>query len=132
MKIKIDIANLAKIQTAINEANGRSTAHTFHAAAQIIECAENAEKKLADLGLIKSLRPGAVALAESGSSVARSYKYQRITGVIKLVRGSSAWFLTECTICETWSKTAGETFVSLTALQDISVSAIFRLRYGKL
>tara|TARA_R110000868_G_scaffold11688_2_gene57024 strand:+ start:3715 stop:4113 length:399 start_codon:yes stop_codon:yes gene_type:complete len=132
MNIKINIANLPAIQAAVNEANGRSTAHTFHAAAQIIQCAENAEKQLADLGLIKSLRPGAMAVATSGNAVARSYKYQRMISYAKMIRKSSAWFLIELSKFETWTTGAGITSINLTAAQDISVSAIFRSRYGKL
>ena len=131
MKIKIDIKNLTAIQAVLNQANGRSTAHTFTAAAEIIEAADNAERQLADLGLTKSLRAGATATASSGSGVPHAYGYQRIVGAVTLLRGSSAWFLVEATTGNTWCTKAGETRVALTPSQDTLVTGAFRSRYAK-
>jgi len=47
------------------------------------------------------------------------------------VRCSSAWFLTSLTNSETYRRTAGDTFVSLTASQDAEVTATFRSQYLK-
>ena len=131
MKIKIDIKNITAIQAELNRANGRSTAHTFTSAAEIIERANSAELQLEHLGLPKSARAGAWALAESGMRLPGAYKYQRITGKIKMVRGSCAWFLTECTTSQTWGKSTGGTFIALTAAQDTAAVATFRARYAK-
>jgi hypothetical protein len=131
MKIKIDIKNITAIQAVLNKANGRSTAHTFTSAAEIIERAANAERQLANLGLIKLLRAGATALATSGSGVPHAYKYQRIVCTVRLLRGSSAWFLVEATTGNTWCNKAGETRVALNALQDIFAQGAFRSRYAK-
>ena len=131
MKIKIDIKNIAAIQAQLNKANGRSTAHTFTSATEIIDRADNAERQLAELKLPKSARAGAWAFAESGAKLPNAYRYQRITGKIKMVRGSSAWFLLECTTSETWGKSTGGTFVSLTAAQDTAAVFTFRARYAK-
>ncbi|MFZ4536880.1 hypothetical protein [Propionivibrio sp.] len=131
MKIKIDIKNVTAIQAVLNQANGRSTAHTFTSAAEIIERAANAEQQLASLGLIKSLRAGATATASSGGSLPNAYKYQRIVGAVTLVRGSSAWFLVSATTGDSWCKKAGETRIALTSSQDAAVTEIFRSGYGK-
>jgi hypothetical protein len=131
MKIKIDIKNITAIQAVLNQANGRSTAHTFTAAAEIIEAADNAERQLANLGLTKSLRAGATALATSGSGVPHAYKYQRIVCTVRLLRGSSAWFMASATTCNTWCSKAGETRVALTPSQDAAVTQLFRNSYGK-
>jgi hypothetical protein len=129
--MKINLKNTTEIQAAINTANGRSTAHTFTSAAEILQRGEVAEQQLIDLGLIKSLRPGAVAVASSGGNVARAYKYSRITSKIKLLRCSSTWFLTEISNSETYATARGDTFVALTVAQDAAITALFRLRYAR-
>lgn len=131
MKIKITDQNNALIQITLNEANGNATAHTFRWANEIIDCARQAEDKLQQLDLKKGSRSGAIAKASSGGSVANAYKYTRITSTATMVRGSSAWFLTSLTCSETYRRSAGETYVSLTAAQDAEVTATFRSQYFK-
>jgi hypothetical protein len=131
MKTKIDSKNTAAIEAALAKTNGRSTAHTFNCASDIIECARIAEEKLQSLHLNKSLRSGAIASAISGGRVANAYKYKRITSTVQMVRGSSAWFLVTLSASKTFRRTAGDTYVSLTAAQDAEVTATFRARYGK-
>lgn len=131
MKIKINDQNNALIQIALGEVNGTATAHTFMQANEIIACALHAEDKLQQLDLKKGSRSGAIAKATSGGSVANSYKYSRITSTATLVRGSSAWFLTSLTTSETYRRTAGQVFVSLTPAQDAEVTATFRNQFGK-
>jgi hypothetical protein len=131
MKIKINDQNNALIQIALGEVNGNATSHTFTQANEIIACALHAEDKLQQLDLKKGSRSGAIAKASSGGSVANAYKYARITSTATLVRGSSAWFLTSLTASETYRRTAGQVFVSLTAAQDAEVTATFRNHFGK-
>ena len=131
MKIKINEQNRAALQAALDEANGTATAHTFRHVIDLIDCARQAEAKLEQLALKKGSRSGAIATANSGGSVANSYKYSRITSTATLVRGSSAWFLTSLTASETYRRTAGQVFVSLTPAQDAEVTATFRAQFGK-
>ena len=131
MKIKIDSKNTAALEAALAKTNGRSTAHTFTRASDIIECARVAEEKLQSLSLNKGRCSGAIASASSGGRVSNAYKYLRITSTVQMVRGSSAWFLTALSASETFRRTAGETYVSLTAAQDAEVTATFRAQYGK-
>jgi len=133
MKIKINMSakSGSAITAALTKANGKATAHTFRSCHSLLECAHQAEAQLQRLGLAKGSRSGATATANSGGSVANAYKYTRITSTAQMVRGSSAWFLTEVSAGETFRKTAGETFVSLTSAQDAEVSAKFRSQYGK-
>ena len=131
MKIKINDQNNALIQITLGEINGNATAHTFRWTNEIIACARQAEAKLQHLALKKKSRSGAIATANSGGSVANAYKYSRITSTATMVRGSSAWFLTSLTCSETYRRTAGDTYVSLTAAQDAEVTATFRAQFGK-
>ena len=131
MKIKINETNIAALQAAIEKDNGKATAHTFRSAGEIIACARQAETALQGLSLKKGSRSGAIATATSGGSVAHAYKYARITSIAVLVRGSSAWFLVDLSTAESFRRTAGDTYVSLTAAQDAEVTAKFRAKYRK-
>jgi len=131
MKIKISTQNTAALEAALANANGRSTAHTFKSAGDIIECARQAEAQLQSLSLAKGSRSGAIASAISGGSIPNSYKYTRITSIAILERGSAAWFLVEVGTCESFRRTAGAVYVSLTASQDSEVTATFRSKFGK-
>ena len=131
MKIKINDKNTAALQAALEKANGSATAHTFRSWNSLIECARQAEAKLDYLGLKKGSRAGAIATATSGGSVAHAYKYTRITSIAVLERGASAWFLVDLSTAESYRRTAGEVFVSLTAAQDTEVTAKFQAQYRK-
>jgi hypothetical protein len=68
--------------------------------------------------------------ASSGSSLPNAYKYTRIVSHITITRGSSAWFLTEISTCETWDKSAGGTYLTVTPEQDAIACAKFRASYS--
>jgi hypothetical protein len=131
MKIKINAKNTAALEAALAKSNGRSTAHTFRFASDLIECARKAEEKLDHLALKKGSRSGAIATANSGGKVPNAYKYTRITSTAVLVRGSSAWFLIDLLTSESFRRTAGGVYVSLTSEQDAEVTATFRAQYSK-
>lgn len=131
MKIKINDKNNALIQFELGEANGKANAHTFRWAVEIIAVAKDAEAQLESLNLAKGSRSGVIAAANSGGSVANSYKYSRITSTAVLKRGSSAWFLIAVSNAETFRKQAGEVIVILTSAQDAEVTAKFRAQFGK-
>jgi len=131
MKIKIKSNNIAALQAALEKANGNAIAHTYRHASQILEVAVGAEAQLESLNLAKGSRSGVIAAANSGGSVANSYKYSRITSTAVLKRGSSAWFLIAVSNAETFRKQAGEVIVILTSAQDAEVTAKFRAQFGK-
>lgn len=131
MKIKINETNREAITAALAAANGKATAHTFRSWYSLLECARLSEAKLDHLGLKKGSRPGAIATATSGGSVAHAYKYTRITSIAVLERGASAWFLVDLSIAESFRRTAGDTYISLTAAQDAEVTAKFHAKYCK-
>ena len=133
MKIKIDLSAKSKaaLTAALSRANGKATAHTFINCEEIIQASACIEAELHRLGLKKDSRSGAIATASSGGSVANAYKYTRITSTVTMVRGSSAWFLVAVSASETYRRTAGDTYISLTAAQDAEVTAKFRTQYSK-
>ena len=131
MKIKINDKNIAALQAAVEKSNGSATAHTFRSWHSLLECARQAEAKLDHLGLKKGSRAGAIATATSGGSIPNAYKYKRVTGIAVMVRGSSAWFLVDLSTAESFRRTAGDTYISLTAAQDAEVTAKFRAQYRK-
>jgi len=131
MKIKIDSKNTAALEAALKNTNGKATAHTFGYASDLIYCALKAEAQLESLSLKKGSRSGAIATSISGGRIANSYKYTRITTIAILERGSTAWFLTSLSTASSFRRTAGDTYVSLTAAQDSEVTATFRAKYGK-
>jgi len=130
MKIKINDTNREAITAALAAANGKATAHTFTHSSSVSAAARDAERKLDDLGIPKGQRAGATARARSNGSVPNAYKYTRVVSRITITRGSSAWFLTDVKAVETWDKTAGGTYVTVTAAQDAIAIAKFRASYS--
>jgi hypothetical protein len=130
MKIKIDEQNREAINAALAAANGKATAHTFTTASEVIAAANDAEAQIAALGISKNERAGATARASSGGKLPNAYKYSRVTTRITITRGASAWFLTELTTADTWDKSAGGTYVTVTAAQDAIAIAKFRASYS--
>ena len=131
MKIKINDKNTAALEAALINCNGKATAHTFRAAGEIIDCARKAEAQLESLSLRKGSRIGAIATSISGGRISNSYKYTRITTIAILERGSCSWFLVSLSTAESFRRTAGDTYVSLTSAQDAEVTATFRSKFGK-
>ena len=77
MRIKISNTNEAALNEAIHAANGRATAHTLNRST-LLQWVASAEQRLAELGIPKCARRGAVARRRSGGSVPSAYKYPRI------------------------------------------------------
>jgi hypothetical protein len=130
MKIKITEKNSEAITSALAAVNGKATAHTFTHAMSVLNAARDSERKLDDLGVPKGQRSGATARASSGGKLANAYKYTRVVSHITITRGSSAWFVTDIKAVDTWDKTAGGTYVTVTAEQDAIAIAKFRASYS--
>ena len=114
MRIKISNKNEAALNEAINAANGRATAHTLNRST-LLQWVASAEQRLAELGIPKCARRGAVARRMSGGSVPSAYKYPRTRTTATVERGGSAWYLTEIAASETFDKRAGELCITLNA-----------------
>ena len=116
MKIKISNTNEAALDEAINAANGRATAHTLNRST-LLQWVAAAEARLAELGIPKCARRGAVARRMSGGSVPSAYKYPRTRTTATVERGASAWYLTEIAASETFDKRGGDLILTLHAAQ---------------
>ena len=100
--------DFARIQAALGVANGKARAHTYTDARDVIAVAQEAERKLDDLGVPKKHRPGTVARADSGSSLPKSYKGRVIYTTLTLRRAADGWTLIKVRRGECWSDQAGE------------------------
>lgn len=130
MKIKITEQNREAINAALNQANGKATAHTFTSASSIIGAARDAEDQLTSLFIPKAKRAGASAYAWSGYHVASSYAYGRIVTGARMFRAASGWYLISLHTCSTRDRTGGLTVVTLTESQDVMAVAQFRRGYN--
>lgn len=121
--------NKAKIEAALEEVNGRATAHTYTSYAEIEQEASAAEKRLGGLLLKKDFQ-GAICYAESGSAVAKSYKNTRIGTRIKIRRGSSAWFLESIEAITLYTDGGHAQRLALTQEQDVAAKAKLSTLYA--
>ena len=116
MRIKISNTNEAALDEAINAANGRATAHTLNRST-LLQWVAAAEQRLAELGIPKCARRGAVARRMSGGSVPSAYKYPRTRTTATVERGGSAWYLTDIYASETFDRRGGDLILTLHAAQ---------------
>lgn len=128
MKLKICYSNREAVEDALRSVNGRSTAHTYTQAEELIAVVEAAENALAALGITQKTRSGAVVNAVSGGRVPNAYKYARTGTAITLERGAAAWFLTSVQLVDLNQK-GGKCPLTLTPAQDAEAIAALRKRY---
>ena len=89
--IKITLANAAKINAALDAANGKATSHTIRACSEVIAIADDAEARLSVLP--KSERKGATLVHIPAGPSASAYKYAAATTRIVIERRATGWFL---------------------------------------
>lgn len=130
MKIKITEQNREAINAALNQVNGKATAHTFTSASSVYAAARIAEDQLTSLCIPKAKRAGASAYAQSGYHVALSHDYSRIVTGARMFRAASGWYLTSLHSCSTHDRTGGLTVLTLTESQDVMAVAQFRRGYN--
>lgn len=109
--MKINITNIPAITAALAAVNG--TARTC----DIVQAAQDAEQQLISLGFNLRQRKGATVSYRSGSTA------------VKLVRGSSNWFIVELGASNRPEAMVG-TFLTLSPEQDQIEIARFRSFYG--
>jgi hypothetical protein len=87
---------------AVQEANGRADSFTF-SASDIVSLALSAERKLADGGVPKAFRAGAILHATSAGPASKSYKYVATGTAATLNRTSTgAWIATRIERATVW------------------------------
>ncbi len=126
--LSINSKHSEKITAALQEINGRATAHTFTHAQDIIDIADAATSYLRDLGLSKTGMKGAVVRVTSGGDVPKAYRWRRNVNVVTLTRRPSHWYLTSVVPTEIWGSAPGPDYF-LTREQDEVVAAKARSRY---
>jgi hypothetical protein len=127
--IKITTENLVPIQIALNAANGNSKAHTLCCSAEVLDVANDAERRLTALVGSKKYMVGGKATYRSGEALPNAYKYPRHTTRLSIERRSSGWYLTDVVTFNEW-RSAGGLSLSLTQEQDAIVIKKARSNYG--
>ena len=128
MKIKICAENANKINKALAEANGKATEHTYTNWIEV-EMAAMAAEKLSLKLLSKKEAIGSFYVATSGNKLPNAYNHPRKVTNIKIVRGSSAWFLVAVSSSQAWNA-EGHKRLILTAEQDRLAVERFRNQYA--
>lgn len=126
--LKITETNVAAIEAALAEINGRCTAHTYTSAAEIAEIARLGEVTLAEW-LPKDALPGAVITATSGDWVPNAYRGVRIGTRVVLQRRSRGWYLISVH-ATTLYREGGRTRFTLTREQHALAVARFSSQYS--
>jgi hypothetical protein len=116
--IKITKENSAAIEAALLFANGKSLAHTYNYAQDILDMAESGEKFLDLLMFSKTEKAGAVRRETSGGAVSNSYKSLRNATCVVINRKGAGWYLTEIHAVRIFTSGGGKPIYSLTKAQD--------------
>jgi hypothetical protein len=128
--IKIVTENSAAIHDALRAVNGKAETHTYKYWTQIVDLSAYAEKCLANLGIPKAERAGAIYSAISGGQLPNAYKYTAIGTAVEITRRSSAWYLTKVERADIYSGNRGKTdWLQVTAKQDAKAVEVLRRGY---
>lgn len=126
----IKITDTAAITAALDEVNGKATAHTFTTAWEINACAEDAESKLYLLGIPKKDRAGAQYVVQSGSRLPNAYKHGAITTVVTLSRNNSGWKVEKISQATLYPNCTPRKLLLLTPVQDAIAISNLRKCYS--
>lgn len=124
----IPLDNTDAIAARLAEANGRASAHTATPASLVLDAAR-LERELEAFALLKSERPGAVALVESGARMPAAYKYQVTRNRCTLVRTRAGWALTFVGKVSQWGSARPSDNLSLTQAQATIAKQRFAARF---
>lgn len=127
--IKINAANVAAIEAALNKTNGRALRHTF-TAYEILEDALSAEFKVIALLGSKKDAVGATVFSRSGDKLPNAYKWARQINTMRIERRASGWWLVELVNDTVNDKRAAYLRLTLTPEQDAKAVALFKKSYG--
>ena len=82
-----------RVQSILDDVNGRSTRHVFTSPDEILQCMDIAECRRVTLSLTKRDSLGMRVRCHSGLSVSKSYKYQRTGTEVVLIYRRSGWYI---------------------------------------
>lgn len=112
--LDIKIKNERLIENALSTVNGRAYTHTFCSFNEILRIAEIADKKMNDLGMVKTKSVGAQFLAESSGPVANAYDSTRIGTQVIIIRKRDCWALSHIERITLYPQDGGKSLLSLT------------------
>ena len=128
--VKISAENTSKIEAILADVNGKSAAHTYTTANEIINLATLAEEKVVNLLGSQKAAVGTVAFSKSGYAVANAYGNTRTGTVVTLTRRSTGWFLSNAATCILFKDGGYEIKLRLTAEQDFHAIEVLRRQYA--
>ncbi|WP_215844444.1 DUF1446 domain-containing protein [Acidithiobacillus montserratensis] len=122
MKIKISLAEKDSIDDILHRVNGGSASHTLTRFEEILDLANTYEYRLEKLGLVESMRRGAVVICGS-------YRNSFRVTEVHLLRGLRDWFLTHVEAKDKWPGNSQKDQLFLTKEQNEYLVNKFRSQY---
>lgn len=114
--MKLTEKNLEKLQQLLDQAQGKATARTLDAH-DLLDLADRAEARLAELGLCVADRKGARVAYHMGLNLPNSYKFCPEYTTARIGRRATGWFLEYAKRTGGSNKQAERLDVTLTAEQ---------------
>jgi hypothetical protein len=125
---RLTAANATAIHTAVQEANGKASAHTYGSPSVLVTIAASVENQLIAHGVPIKDRAGVKVSAISGVPTSRSYNRQSSSAIATKVtfeRGGSAWYVTAIERVTRHTGPGGEEKI-ITTLTDAARQAVIK------
>ena len=113
--IKITADNAAKINAALDAANGKATSHTIRSWVLVDSVADEAESRLS--ALPKADRKGATLTHTPAGPWASAYKYAAQTTRIVIERRATGWFLISADRAEVYPRAPQRDVMTISTYQ---------------
>jgi len=110
-------ANVAAVNAALADVNGKASAFAITSWAQVMEVAQEAERRLEAAGLPKATRKGAVVAYRPAGPSAKAYKYAARSTRVTITRGSSDWYLTDVQAVSVYPRSVEQTATNISPEQ---------------
>jgi len=125
MKIKIQLSNKAKVETLLNEINGKAAQHCYNHYEEIKQVADRFSHQLNKL-LNKKDQVGSKFASTSGDSVPNAYKYNRRATSIILEKTSTGIFLTDAQPVTIYKEGGKESLIINNKQQDLMLAKLLK------
>lgn len=125
---RLTAANATAIHTAVQEANGKASAHTYASPSILVTIAASVETQLIAHGVPIKDRAGVKVSAISGVPTSRAYNRRSSSAIATQVtfeRGGSAWYVTGIERVRRHTGPGGEEKI-ITTLTDAAQQAVIK------
>ena len=125
---RLTAANATAIHTAVEEANGKASAHTYGSPSVLVSIAVSVESQLIAHGVPIKDRVGVTVSAISGVPTSRAYNRRSSSAIATQVtfeRGGSAWYVTGIKRVTRHTGPGGEEKI-ITTLTDSARQAVIK------